>query len=192
MSLIKVVKLDQKPSKIIYSDFDNTIAFYDEFQSKVYYVTNTGENYVVQPMGIVKNVSAIETDVANIYAVSRTENQMYVFDKTEGKLIATVDVDPKPTNMLRYKTRLYILCSKTGMMDVYDTVSGKIISKEKISKEGFYSTMLKIPNEENLLIVGANSPNYILYNLEKMKPVKVQTSYLNVNNIVVMDKAQKL
>ena len=192
MSLTKVVKLDQKPSKINYNGFDNSIAFYDEYQSKVYHVTKNGEEFIVQPMGTVKNVSAIETDVANIYALSRTDNLMYVFDKTQGKLIVTVDVDKKPTDILRYKTKLFILCSKEGYIDVYDTVSGKIVSKEKIASEGFYSKMTKIPNEENLIITGVNSSNYIIYNLEKMKPSKIQTSYINVNNVVIMDKAQKL
>jgi len=192
MSLTKVVKLDQKPSKIAYNGFDDTIAFYDEFQSKIYNVTKNVEEFIVQPMGVVKNVSAIETDVANIYALSRTDNQMTVFDKTQGKLIATVDVDNKPTDVLRYKTKLYILCSKEGYLDVYDTVSGKIVSREQIAKDGFYSKITKIPNEENLMITGVNSGNYAIYSLEKMKPVKFQNSYINVNNVVIMDKAQKL
>ena len=192
MSLTKVVKLDQKPSKINYNGFDNSLSFYDEYQSKVFHVTKNGEEFIVQPMGTVKNVSDIADDVANIYAISRTENQMYVFDKTQAKLIATIDVDKKPTAILRYKTKLYILCSKEGYIDVYDTVSGKIISREKIAPEGFYSKMTRIPSEENILVTGVNTTNYIIYDLEKMKPTKVQASYINVNNVVIMDKAQKL
>ena len=192
MSLTKVIKLDQKPSKINYNGFDDSIAFYDEYQSKVYHVTKNGEEYVVQPMGIVKNVSAIETDVANIYALSRTDSQLQVFDKNQTKLIATVDTDKKPTDVLRYKTKLYILCSKEGYVDVYDTVSGKIVSKEKIASDGFYSKMTRIPNSDNILITGVNTSNYVIYNLEKMKPVNTQSSYVNVSNVVIMDKAQKL
>ena len=192
MSLTKVIKLDQKPSKINYNDFDDSIAFFDEYQSKIFHVTKSGEEFIVQPMGIAKNISGIETDVANIYAISRTENQMYVFDKTQAKQIATVDLDKKPTDIFRYKTRLYILCAKEGYMDVYDTVSGKIISKERIATEGFYSKITKVPNEENLVITGVNLGNYIVYNLEKMKSAKLQNSYINISNIVIMDKAQKL
>lgn len=192
MSLSKVIKLDQKPSKIAYNDFDDTINFYDEYQSKVYNVTRNGEEYIVQPMGNVSNLSALESDVANIYAFSRTENQMYIYDKTSAKLLGTVDTDKKPIDVLRYKSRLYILCAKDGYINVYDTVKGKMVSKEKLPDNGFYSTIAKIPNQDDIIITGANSGSYVVYNLEKMKIVKSQDSHINVANIVILDKAQKL
>lgn len=192
MSLSKIVKLDQKPSKIAYNSFDDTINFYDEYQSKVYNVTKNGEEYIVQPMGNVNNLSALESDVANIYAFSRTDSQMYIYDKTSAKLLGTVDVDKKPTDVLRYKSKLYILCSKEGYLDAYDTVKGKIVSREKLPENSFYSNLTKIPNEENILITGTNSGNYVIYNLEKMKTIKKQDSHINVANIVILDKAQKL
>jgi len=192
MSLSKVIKLDQKPSKINYNAFDDSIVFYDEYDQKIFHVTKNGDEYEVQPVGIVKNVSAIETDVANIYALSRTDSQMYVFDKTQAKQIAIVDLDKKPVDILRYKTKMYILCAKDGYVDVYDTVAGKIISKEKIADSAFYTRLTKIPNEEKLMITGLNSGNYVLYALDTLKPIKVQNSFININNVVIMDKAQKL
>lgn len=192
MQLEKVIKLDQKPSKISFCEIDNTISFYDEFSSKVYNVTRNLDDYIVQAVGEVKNAAKIISDVANIYAISRTENELYIFDKVEGKLISTIETDIKPTDALVYGTKVFILCAKEGYLDVYDTVEGKIISKEQLSKDGFYSKMTLMPQDNNIIITGINSKNYLLYNLETMKLVKKQESYVDVANILILDKIQRL
>ena len=74
MQLKKVVKLDQKPSKIAYCEIDDSISFYDEYSSKVFNMTKGVDNFVVQPVGNVSNVSKVLSDVANIYTISRTNN----------------------------------------------------------------------------------------------------------------------
>ena len=192
MALVKVVRVDQKPSKIVYSEIDDSIAFYDEYLQKVFNVTKNGGEYAVQPMGTVNNVSKLLADVANIYAISRTQDQLLVYDKVQGKLINTVELDKKPTDAIMFGTKIFILCSKEGYMDIFDTVEGKVISREQLSKDGFYSKMTLIPNENNILITGINAKNYLLYSLDKMQIVKKQESYIDVNNIIIIDKAQKL
>ena len=192
MQLDKAIKLDQKPSLIGYCETDNTIAFYDEYTSKVYSMTKSGSEYVVQAMGEVENVSKILIDVANIYAISRTKNELYVFDKIPAKLINTISIDKRPTDALIFGTKLFILCSKEGYMDVYDTVQGKLVSREQLSNDGFYSKLTLIPNENNILITGVSSKTYLLYNLEKMKLTRTQDSYIDVANIIILDKAQRL
>ena len=190
MALVKVIRVDQKPSQITYCEMDESIAFYDEFLQKVFNVTRNGDEYVVQPMGTVNNVSKVMADVANIYAISRTQDQLLVFDKVHGKLINTVELDKKPTDAIMYGTKLFILCSKEGYMDIFDTVEGKVISREQLSKDGFYSKMTLIPNDKNILITGINAKSYLVYSLDKMKLVKSQESYIDVGNIIILDKNQ--
>ncbi len=192
MQLKQVVKLDQKPSQIAYGEVDDSIAFFDEYASKIYNVTKNGSEYVVQAMGSASNVSKIICDVANIYALSRTHNVLYVFDKNQAKLISTLEIDQKPTDAVVFGTKIFILCSKDGYMDVYDTVNDKIISREQLSKDGFYSKMTFIPNDKNIIITGMNSKSYLIYNLETMKLVKKQESYIDVANIIILDKSQRL
>lgn len=192
MQLVTVVKLEQKPSKIAYCDIDDSITFYDEHQSKIYNITKNGPEYVVQSVGSANNVSKLAVDVANVYAISRVQSQLYIFDKLQSKLISTIDLDKKPTDVIFYGTRLFILCAKEGYLDVYDTVEGKIISKEQISKDGFYSNMTLIPGENNVLITGINAKSYIIYNLDKMKLVKTQDAYIEVSNIAIIQKSERL
>ena len=192
MQLSKIIKLDQKPSKIAYNDTDKSISFYDEYSSQVFNVTNNRDEFIVQPIGTVDNLSKILSDVANIYAISRTDNKLFIFDKGQSKLISTVDLDKKPTDAVLYKTKLFILCSKEGYIDVYDTNDNKIISRQQIAKDGFYSKLTLIPNDKNILITGINSKNYLIYNIDTMKVAKNQASYIDISNIVILDKSQRL
>ncbi len=192
MQLKKVIKLDQKPSKIAYCETDDSIAFFDEFSSKIYNVVKNQDDYIVQPLGEVKNISKVIADVANIYALSRTQSELYVFDKNEAKLINTIQIDKKPTDAILFGTKLFILCSKEGYMDIYDTKESKIISREQLAKEGFYSKMTLIPGDNNIIITGINSKNYLVFSLDTMKLVRKQESYVDVASIVILDKAERL
>ena len=192
MQLAKVIKLDQKPTKIAFSEEDETVAFFDEHTSKLFNIKKEGGEYNVLPMGSISNISKVLTDKDYIYAVSRIQSELYIFDKHEGKLTNTIEIDKKPTDAILYNDRIYILCAKEGYLDVFDIKDGKIISREQLSKEGFYSNITLIPNDNNILITGINTKNYLLYNLDTMKLVKEQESYIDVSNIIILDKAQKL
>ena len=172
MSLKKVIKLDQKPSKIAYCEIDNTISFFDEFKAKIFNMTNSGGDYVVAQIGEVNNLSSILSDVANIYGISRTDSTLNLFDKTEGKLISTVELDKKPTDAIMYGTKIYILCSKEGYLDVFDIVQNKLISRSALDRDEFYSKITLLPNEKNVIITGLDADNYLIYNLDEMKIVK--------------------
>jgi len=192
MQLDKVIKLDQRPAKLAYCESDDSIAFFDEYTSKVFNMVQEEGEYKVKALGDVSNVSKILVDEANVYAISRIQNQLFVFDKKENKLISTIDLDIKPTDALLHQGKIFILCSKEGYMDVYDTTENKLISRERIAQDGFYSNMTLIPNENNILITGINSKKYLVYNLETMKLSRSQESYIDVANIIILDKTQRL
>lgn len=192
MQLQEVIKLDQKPVKLSYCKKDNSISFYDDFSMKVFNIKKNSVDYLVQPLGTVENVSKLLDDETNVYAISRTKNQIVVFDKTTLTQKEPVDIDKKPTDAILWNNHLYILCSKEGYMDVYSILENKIVSREQISKDGFYSKITLIPNEKNIIITGVNAKNYIIYNLDTMKVTKKQDSYIDVANMLILDKKQRL
>ena len=192
MQLDRVIKLDQRPAKLTYSEADNTISFYDEYSSKVFLMSKEDNNYSVKVLGEISNLSKILIDENNVYAISRMKNQLLVFDKKEAKLISTIDLDVKPTDAILHQGKIIVLCSKEGYINVYDIEQNKIISRERISQDGFYSNMTLIPNENNIMITGINSKKYLIYNLETMKLARSQDSYIDVANIIILDKSQRL
>ena len=192
MQLDRVIKLDQKPSKLAYCKENNQTSFFDEYSSKIYNMTNENDSYSVRAIGEANNVSKIIADDKNIYAISRIQNELYVFDKDEAKLISTIALDKKPTDALLYQGKIFILCAKEGYMNVYDINENKIISREKLAQDGFYSNMTLIPNENNILITGINSKSYLVFSLDKMKLARTQDSYIDVANIIILDKNQRL
>ena len=192
MSLKKVIKLDQRPSRITYCEVDDTISFFDEYKARVFNMTKTNNDYVVAQIGEVNNVSSVMSDVANIYAISRTDSTLNIFDKTTAKLISTIELDKKPTDAIMKGTKIYILCSKEGHLDVFDIVQNKLIAKTALDKDEFYSKLTLLPDGKNVIITGVDADNYLIYNLDETKIVKKQDSYVNVSNIVVINKNQSL
>lgn len=192
MQLDKVIKLDQKPSKITYCKDDNSIAFYDEYSSKVFNITIEDSAYNVKLMGEVLNASKIIANSENIYVISRTQSELNVFNKEEAKLINTAMLDRKPADALIYDNKLFILCAIDGYMDVYDILENKLISREKLAQDSFFSKMTLIPGENNVMITGINTKKYLVYSLDKMKLARSQDSYVDVSNIIILDEAQRL
>ncbi|MBQ7286314.1 MAG: hypothetical protein IJW73_00965, partial [Candidatus Gastranaerophilales bacterium] len=169
-----------------------SISFYDEYQSKVFNIEEQRDNYSVYSLGEANNVSDVLADENNVYTISRAQNELIVFSKKDKKMANTVQLDRKPIDAILYNSKLYILCAKDGYMNVVDTLSVKVLKREKIADEGFYSKMTLIPGENSVLITGINSKTYLIYDLDKMQVANIQDSYVNVSNIMILDKAQRL
>ena len=89
-------------------------------------------------------------------------------------------------------TKEFIALAKNNKINVYDTVLEKVISREAISNDGFYSHIFTLPNKNEILISGDTTENYILYNLDKMEVTKKQESYVNISNIIILNKEENL
>ena len=194
MQIDTAIKIDQKPARITYSEDDNLITFYDEYLAKIFNVEKVPDGYEVKPVGEVNNVTKLLADSKKIYAISRSSGELNVFEKSEEKpvLLNTVQLDKKPVDALIFENKIYILCAQEGYMDVYDIEEAKLISRQQLARDGFYSKMTLIPNENNIVITGVNSKAYLIYNLEKMKLTHTQDSYVDVSNIIILDKTQRL
>lgn len=194
MQIDTAIKIDQKPARITYSEDDNLITFYDEYLAKIFNVEKVPDGYEVKPVGEVNNVTKLLADSTKIYAISRSSGELNVFEKSEEKpvLLNTVQLDKKPVDALIFENKIYILCAQEGYMDVYDIEEAKLISRQQLARDGFYSKMTLIPNENNIVITGVNSKAYLIYNLEKMKLTHTQDSYVDVSNIIILDKTQRL
>ncbi len=185
--LIKAVKLEQSPEKIAVSDDAKALAFIDRNTQKIYSLKETDGAYTAKYIADGKNLSRILYKKGKIYAVSRTENKLSVYDEAENILTAEIKLNEKPTDAVFFQNKIYILCSKDSIINVYDTQSQKIIENIVLDNVGFYSKITMIPNQPNAVITGIQTKKFLLLNLEKMIITKKQNADVNVSNIIIID-----
>ncbi len=187
--LAKAIRLEQSPSRLAVSSDGMSIVFTDGISGELF-TLKLGENAQVNPVAKIKNISKILCDNQFIYAISRTENKMYVYDRATLALVDEENLNQKPVDAVMYQNRVYILCAKEGVLDIYDSVEKKITLSQQLDKDGFYSKITVIPDQHNILITGVNSKKFLLFDLEKMNLIKKQPALIDVSNIIIMDKTR--
>ncbi len=185
--LAKAIRLEQSPSRIAVSTDGNSIVFVDGISGDLF-VLKLGESVQVNPVAKIKNISKVLCDNQFIYAISRTESKMYVYDKNTLALVDEEKLNQKPLDAVLYQNKVYILCAKEGILDIYDNIEKKIILSQQLEKDGFYSKITLVPDQHNILITGVNSKKFLLFDLEKMNLIKKQPALIDVSNIIIMDK----
>ena len=185
--LERAIRLEQSPSRLAVSSDGSSIVFVDGISGELF-ALKLGENTQVNPVAKVKNISKVMCDTNFIYAVSRTQNKMYVYDRNTLALVDEENLNEKPVDAIMYQGKIYILCAKEGVLEVYDSEQKKVILSTQLDKDGFYSKITLVPDQHNVIITGVNSKKFLLYDLEKMALIKKQPALIDVSNIVIMDK----
>ena len=187
--LAKAIRLEQSPSRLAVSTDGSSIVFVDGISGELF-TLQLGENAQVNPVAKVKNISKVMCDNQFIYAISRTENKMYVYDRATLALVDEENLNEKPLDAIMYQGKIYILCAKEGVLEVYDSTEKKITLSQQLDKDGFYSKITLVPDQHNILITGVNSKKFLLFDLEKMSLIKKQPALIDVSNIIIMDKTR--
>ena len=185
--LAKAIKLEQSPSKVAISKDGSFLAFTDGLSGELFNL-KLGDDAQVNPVAKTKNISKIICDDARIYAISRTQNKMFVYDKTTLQLVDEENLNEKPLDAVFYDNKIYILCAKEGVMDIYDCVTRRIMLSTQLDENGFYSKITQVPNQHNVLITGLNNKSFILFDLDKMEIVTKQTAQIDVANVLIIEK----
>ena len=99
-----------------------------------------------------------------------------------------MDLAEKPTDVLVYKDKAFILCSKENILNVYDFAQNKMLEPIALDKNGFYSKITLIPNKSNAVVTGINTKKMIIVDLENNKTEKKAKSEIDIADIVILDK----
>ncbi len=94
----------------------------------------------------------------------------------------------KPTDTLIYDNKAFILCSKDGIINVYDFETNSMLEPISLNEEGFYSKMTLIPDKNNAVVTGINTKKMIIIDLINAKMEKKATADIDVADIVIVDK----
>ncbi len=187
--LIKAIKLEQAPDKIAVSNYGEAVAFTDRNTQKIYSLKLEDDNYIAKYIAEGKNLSRILYKDNKIYAISRTEDKLSVYNEDEAVLTAEIKLHAKPVDAIYYQNKIYILCAEDNIVDVYDTKNQKMAENVILDNTGFYSKITIIPNQPNALITGIQTKKFLLLNLDKMVISKKQNANIDVSNIIIVDNA---
>lgn len=185
--LAKAIRLEQSPSRLAVSSDGTSIVFVDGVSGELFNL-KLGDEAQVNPVAKTKNISKVMCDSNFIYALSRTQNKMFVYDRYTLALVDEEKLNEKPVDALMYQGKIYILCAKEGVLDIYDSAQKKVILSQQLDKDGFYSKITLIPDQHNVIITGVNSKKFLIFNLDEMQLIKKQPAMIDVSNIVIMDK----
>lgn len=203
-TLIKTIKLDRTPNKISVSGKDKMLVFNDKSNENLYIMDLSQDNYPIKKIANVKNLSRLLIGDNRIVAVSRTLNKAYIY-KVNGfepvketeetieavepvELISELDLAEKPTDALIYDNKAFILCSKDGIINVYDFETDSMLEPIALNSDGFYSKMTLIPNKDNAVVTGINTKKMIIIDLIHAKLEKRAKADIDVADIVIVDK----
>lgn len=186
--LVKEITLEQAPNKIGVSKNGRTLAFSDYKTNELYVMRLEGDEYVARYLDKTSNLSKIMADDVNVYTISRTSNQLNIYDIESGKLIEEQKTSVKPVDALIEDGKIYILCAKEGMVDVYGLYERKMLKVVRLEGGAFYSRITKIPDQKSALITGVGANKFLLLNLEDVGVAKSQPFELNVTNLILIDK----
>lgn len=185
--LSKAIKVVEQPSKMALSRDKKSIAYIDRNTQKLY-VLELEDKYSTRLIGQTKNASGLIYEKDFIYALSRTQNELIVFNAIKGTIEHEIATDKKPTDMLMVDGKIYILCAQDGLIDVFNTKTNKIIDKISLDKTGFYANITKFPDQNSLIITGYNTKKFEILDCSKDKITKKGDLDVQVSNILIIDK----
>ncbi len=192
-SLVKTIKSDRAPDKISVSGEDKLLVFSDKINENIYIMNLADGTYSIKKVANVQNLSTLLIGNGRILAVSRTQNKALLykvqnFENDEAvQLIKELNLAEKPTDAVIYGNRAFILCSKDGIVNVYDFESDKMLEPIKLDESGFYSKISLVPNKSLAVVSGLGTKKVILIDLNNAKLEKKAPANIDVADVVMID-----
>ena len=191
MTLKQKIKVKGMCQRIYLSD-DGTKLFYNDKKTNDVWVIELNNGFIIKNIGSFPNVSKIAFSQDKIYVTSRTKNKLAIIDYATLGLIAEIDVEPKPIDMLVYKNALYVLSAQANIVQVLDTVTDKIVATIDLNTAGFSTKICRIKNTPIALVTDTKTNKYSVLDLDKNEVIKTNILEIPVSEIVVTPKIRKI
>lgn len=94
----------------------------------------------------------------------------------------------KPTDMILYKNKIYILCSQSNDVEIFDTKDYKITKVINIPISGFSRKITPVDNSNIAIITNVLEKKYVVMDLDKEEIIQTVNIDMPVNAITVVDK----
>lgn len=186
MALLEKIKVKGYPRNISISANDKTIVYSDRNTGDIYTLT-FGERYLNKFVYNASNVSKLAVRGQYIYLLSRTTNELQVVDTELRDLIYKQPIANKPVDMLLLNNKLYILCA-SNVLEIFSLEDYAMIAQIKLSEDGFSKKLVKLPNDDVLLVTNVTGKKYYVFDMNKNAVLQTVDTNMYINDLQFMDR----
>lgn len=189
MTLSKRIKVNGRCEKPVI--YNNTLVYLDKLSDTVWSVELSGD-YRLKNFGKFPNISKILYENNAIFLSSRTKNRVAVLNYDTKQLLTEFEVIEKPVDMIIRNGLLYVLGAANNEVQVFDVKNLEPLGTVKISKEGFATKFCPIPDSNLVIITDTKLSHYTVFDTDKNRVIKANSTELPVNDIVIGKKVKKI
>jgi len=186
MVLTKNISVFGNPDNLTASG-DNQNIFYDDATSGNIYTLNLNSG-ISKKIAQVNSISKISQSGNYLFILSRSSNELVVFDLTKNKEQTRVKVGEKPVDLqvLDKKGEIYILSAGSDELNIVDMKDFKLKDSVALNSGGFPKKITILENKNKALITNQDSFQIIIYDMNKEKilgnmPISKNISFLQVS-----------
>ena len=188
MTLSKRIKVNGRCEKPVI--YNNKLVYLDKLSDTIWSV-ELDNNYQLKNFGKFPNISKILYEDNIILLSSRTKNRIAVLNYETKQLLTEFDVIEKPVDMTIRNGLLYVLGATNNEIQIFDVKNMEPLGKVKVFNEGFATKFCPIPDTNLIIVTDTKLSHYGIFDTDKNKIIKMNTTELPVNEIVVGNKIKK-
>jgi len=186
MTLTKEIKVIGNPDNLIASE-DNQNIFYNDSISGNIYMLNTSSGISTQ-ITQVNNISKIGQFNKCLFILSRSSNELIVYDLQKSAELTRIKVGEKPVDLqiLGKKGDIYVLSAGSDEINIINLQDFKAKKTIALNSSGFPEKITFIEKENKALITNQDSYQIIIYDTKKETilgsiPTSKNISFLQVS-----------
>lgn len=117
--------------------------------------------------------------------IDKTLTEAPKYYSTEEKYF---EIGTKPTDMIKYKDKIFILCSQSNDIFVYNTKLEKITNNIKLPTAGFSRKISPVRNSNVAMVTNVLEKKYAVIDLDKENIIQTLNINVPVNSITIIEK----
>ncbi len=188
MSELSSFDVPGNPSKLILSYDNKQLLYADAISGKIYTQSTDGDPKKNFLLTQVSNLSKFAEANNYLYYISRSDNNLYVFDIKEKKLVKAIPVGYKPVDLVLFGSKAYVLSAESDTLSIVDLNTFEKTKEIPLNSGGFPKRFTILPSTTRAFITSANVPEYILFDLEKDSVIKKYPININLNKVIISNK----
>ena len=187
MCLIQKIKINGYCEHILLSE--GRLFYVDKLHNEIWAI-ELQKDYELKDIGKFPNVSALAYSKNKLYIASRTKSRIAVIDYDTLGLINEFTTVSKPTSMLLFENKLYILGSQNNELQILDTNSNSVVGNIKLETGGYSAGLTKMQGANLAVVTDLKNNYYSIIDLPSGVLVKSYELSIPIKDVIIADRVR--